>query len=803
MKAALSLLPPLDQPATRDVDVVRIACLLTLAYVAMSGQGRGAAEAYLDAATELAGLDPEFRARCRVQSGLVHGRSGDLASASTELLLTRQERAWFTLLERCSLQLNRGNVLLALGRAAEAAASFDEAAALAESGGFDRQQFMARHNAGFARYLTGDLPGAISAITAAQEMDVDVERAPSLLDLGRVLHEAGLVDEALNTLDRAAAQCRARQEPLVMAEIDLERARVLRLADDIPAALAAARSSRDRMRRLGAHGLAVRAQATVLDCELMLSRGLARVSRSAVELAEDAAGRGDVDVQARSLVVAAEAYTRIGEPTMARQALESYPPSELGLVLRMRHAHAAVLTDLAENKVRSARARLMRAAAELGASQAGSAALDSRAARSVLTIRLARLDLGIALNQGPIPLLTALERWRSTGQALPIVRPPDDPGLADLTQTLRMLGQRVRDEPDSPAVPAWRQEMRRLRRRLTVRGLGHAQASGDASILPGVTESIGEVAAADRDFVWFFSHGPTLHGIAVVGGRKRVVRIGEAAAVTEIVRRARADLRVAAHPELGDLRPVVERSLAESLGRLDDLLIRPWRFRSGGVVIAGGYAVNQLPWGMLPSLRGVPVTVARSLTEWAGRQGAGPANVAVLTGPQLDFADTERQAVLSVWNGSASSPGPTASSADLVAALHEAEVVHVAAHGQHQPSSPLFSSLRMSDGDVYAHELPVTGVSAGHVVLSACEAGTAEVRPGGESLGLASTLVALGVRCVVAAVAPIRDDAAASVMARYHSSLAAGRPSDVALAEATATEAGPFVAMGSTWRLAG
>ncbi len=102
--------------------------------------------------------------------------------------------------------------------------------------------------------------------------------------------------------------------------------------------------------------------------------------------------------------------------------------------------------------------------------------------------------------------------------------------------------------------------------------------------------------------------------------------------------------------------------------------------------------------------------------------------------------------------------------------------MHVAAHGQHQPSSPLFSSLRMTDGDVYAHELPAGAIRAGHVVLSACDVGTAQVRPGDEPLGLAHTLLATGVTSVVAAVAPVPDDETAAVMAAYHQRLAAGLP---------------------------
>jgi hypothetical protein len=77
-----------------------------------------------------------------------------------------------------------------------------------------------------------------------------------------------------------------------------------------------------------------------------------------------------------------------------------------------------------------------------------------------------------------------------------------------------------------------------------------------------------------------------------------------------------------------------------------------------------------------------------------------------------------------------------------------------------------------------------------------------EVRPGGETLGLAGALVSLGVASVVASVAPVADDAAAELMALHHQGLARGLESDAALAAASerVPAAATFVAAGSTWR---
>jgi CHAT domain-containing protein len=120
----------------------------------------------------------------------------------------------------------------------------------------------------------------------------------------------------------------------------------------------------------------------------------------------------------------------------------------------------------------------------------------------------------------------------------------------------------------------------------------------------------------------------------------------------------------------------------------------------------------------------------------------------------------------------------------LVQALARPGLVHVAAHGVHQTESPLFSSLMLHDGPLFAHELQQSGVHADHIVLSACDVGLATPRPGHESLGLALSMLSLGARSAVAAVAPVPDDIAAATMVRHHALLASGATSDEALATA-------------------
>ncbi|MCC6498189.1 MAG: CHAT domain-containing protein [Propionibacteriaceae bacterium] len=793
LSRALRLVPPPDQPATAAENAVRVACLLTLAVAEYQLGGLPAAQTRLDEARLLAGGEPELVARWRCQRGLILGRSGDLATAAAELAVVVEEPQWFTPLEQCTIRLNRGMVFQWLGRPGEAAAEFEAAAELARDGGDDRQAFMAQHNRGYALYLTGDLPGALATMAVADRMDADVFRGTALYDRGLVLHEAGLLDEAVAALDQARAACRPGQDRLLRAEVDMQRARTLLLAGEYAESAASARSARRRFRRLGMAGPAAQSDLIVRDADLATGRRLQQAATAAAEDERVAVDLGDPELRARAVVVAAEAAARLGRPEEARLALRRYPNASFGLVLNLRLAYATAVANLAAG--RSPRRQLAAAASALAASQAASASLDSRAARKVLSLRLAQLDIDLAVQRGPTDVLTTLERWSSLG--LPVVRPPADPRQAELTRRLRALSRVLREDPAGPEAAARRAESLRLRRELTGLSLAQRQEELGAAALVHASDALARIVAADRDLLWFFPHDGGLWGVAMIGGRRRLARLAELDRCLETTRRVQADLRAIAYQPAGPLRVAVAGSLTAGLAWLDETLVRPWRVRSPGLVVIGTHAVASVPWGGLPSLAGVPVTVASSATGWAGRRRTGAPHVEVLTGPGLDHAAAEAAAVAGAWPSAGLREAAT--SGELLAALGSAEVVHVAAHGLHRADSPLFSSLRMSDGDVYAHELPAGRVRAGHVVLSACDVGTAQVRPGDEPLGLADTLLALGVSSVVAAVAPVADAETAATMAAYHAGLAGGLPSDEALAAATSTGSA-FVVLGSTWQ---
>ena len=75
-------------------------------------------------------------------------------------------------------------------------------------------------------------------------------------------------------------------------------------------------------------------------------------------------------------------------------------------------------------------------------------------------------------------------------------------------------------------------------------------------------------------------------------------------------------------------------------------------------------------------------------------------------------------------------------------------------------------------------------------MLSSCDVGRTDDRPGGEPLGLVAALLRSGVSTVIAGTSRVSDQVAATVMTAYHQRLSVGQAPAIALAGAIAATAG-------------
>jgi CHAT domain-containing protein len=141
--------------------------------------------------------------------------------------------------------------------------------------------------------------------------------------------------------------------------------------------------------------------------------------------------------------------------------------------------------------------------------------------------------------------------------------------------------------------------------------------------------------------------------------------------------------------------------------------------------------------------------------------------------------------------------GDSATPAATLAGLGHASLVHFAAHGHHQPENALFSNLDLAGGALFGYDLHHGVHTPDTAVLSSCDLGLADVRPGDETLSLATALLAGGTATVVASVARVADRTAMDVMVRYHREAVAGRTPAAALAAAVPADlATGFICVG-------
>jgi CHAT domain-containing protein len=161
--------------------------------------------------------------------------------------------------------------------------------------------------------------------------------------------------------------------------------------------------------------------------------------------------------------------------------------------------------------------------------------------------------------------------------------------------------------------------------------------------------------------------------------------------------------------------------------------------------------------------------------------------VVLAAGPDLEHSAAEIRRLARLHPGALRLAPGRATSTALLAAADGASLLHVACHGVFRSDNPLFSNLRLADGPLAVHELEGLGRSPTTVVLSACDSGLTEPRPVNEWMGMATALLTLGTRSLVASLMPVPDAKPTLVlMESLHRGLVGRKPVPVALASAIA-----------------
>ncbi len=738
-----------------------------------------------------------------LQQGTLWTRLGEHARALAALERIAPYEALLSVDDRVRLLINRGTTASLLLKTEQASADLGEAASLARDAGLDRFAYMALHNRGFVEYLRGDLPAALRLMDEADRLEAPVDRGIAHLDRGRVLIEAGLVTDAWETLQTAASSLAEAglETEADEVELDLARCEVLLARNDD----AVARVTPLVARFAGRAATFREIEARVLRSEALAFGESAVAVADAEALARDAA---DVDPRLGDVAGAlyAESLVRAGRASDAPVRPVRSLARSTQLARRCLARRVAVDLALARGDDAVARRTLRAVADDLRTARRGVSSLDLKTGMALHASPLAVTDVALAARSGSAAqVLAVTERWRTATGSMPQVRPSDDPPEQALWTMLRKLRADQREaEPGADLAENRRaigRTVRALRETSWARDLGQGAddvAVSTADIRAALTER--RTALTSMAIT-----GEQLVAVVSRGGRYELVTLPGAGVILELARQASADLdalaRVASSVHGAALRAGITGSLTGTLETLDRVLLPALPIGHGPLLLVPPVQLAALPWAMLPSLRGRSLTVSLSATHWVRHQVAVPDPVVrAVAGADLRLAATERDAVSTVWGQPV---GSLETGRDFRDALVTADLVHVAAHGQHEPDNPLFSSLLLADGPTFVHEVEGLRLRARHVVLSACRAGRVNVRPGDEPLGLTACLLAFGVSTVVAPVSVVGDDLALATMTAYHEGLAAGLDAAAALAAATKDApllAASFTCFGAGWQ---
>jgi tetratricopeptide (TPR) repeat protein len=103
-----------------------------------------------------------------------------------------------------------------------------------------------------------------------------------------------------------------------------------------------------------------------------------------------------------------------------------------------------------------------------------------------------------------------------------------------------------------------------------------------------------------------------------------------------------------------------------------------------------------------------------------------------------------------------------------------ADVIHLACHGQFRSDNPMFSALHLYDGPLTTELAESLSLNAGVVVLSACETGLSELGSGDEMVGLVRAFLIAGAARVLASLWPVDDAITADFMSGFYQALCRG-----------------------------
>ena len=765
---------------------------LDLAYVLVRrGRPTGALREIAAAEADLPDADARSLLQMRAMVFKSLGRLDEaMASYALALPLTR---AAGDRRELAVLLGNRGVLHLHRGDTRQAETDLEESDAIFAAIGADLSRAIMAHNLGYVAALRGDVPLALRRYDDAESGYARHREIPLELwrDRCELLMEVGLAAEALVAADRAVDAATGRHEPAELAEAQLRRAQASLAEGNAADALGLAATATRSLARHGRPAWATLARWIRQRAALALdpaSIGAAELRRTATRL--ESAGWKGAGLEARLL--AGQVAAAAGRAAQARQ--------DLAIVGRARtsgpmwHRQVGWHAEALRRAVGGDRAGALRAAARgmaiVEEHRATLGATDLRASASGRVAALAGMGMELAVDGGrPETVLRWAELTRAAALLHPPARPPHDEQVTAALGELRLV---VRQRLD--AVDQAQTDRALLRRQIQLedrvrRLVRQADGSGRTDWTRVDIDAV-HAAVRDQALIEFATVRGRLLAVVAVGGRVRIHWLGDAHSLGGELEHLLFALRrmSTGRPDPSGAR---RGRLLAAADRLDRELLAPLAGDIGDrpLVIVPTEPLHGLPWAVLPSCRGRSISVCPSATLFHKVSAAGPpgppSSALLVAGPRLAHAASEVRAIAAHYDHPQVLVGADARVAAVLTSIPEVPLVHLVAHGSFRRDNPLFSAIELVDGPLTGYDLERLPRSPTRAVLSACDTGRPTAVAGGEVLGLAATMLGIGVRSVVAPLLPISDEASVPIMARFHEGLRAGRSTADALARAT------------------
>ena len=678
----------------------------------------------------------------------------------------------------------------------------DEAAQLCTKYELDLSLGFVHQNLGWISGLRGDVPAALHYLDLAERRlrAHGASVGELLADRSELLLSVRLLAEAMQAAEEAVREFEQQHRKILLPEARLLLAQAAILDGQAGRGLEQARAAAHEFGQQERLRWVALARFTMLRARLAADPGASAGSSVSIPSLERAAdeltGAGWAWSALQARLLAGQLAVQRGWTARARAQFEQAARTRnRGPALQRAQAwYAEAWQRWAAGHRNGALAAARVTLRVMDEHRAGLGATDLRAHASGHRGDVATFGLRLAFDSGrPARVLEWAEQGRASHLMLRPVRPPSDPELAAALSELRTTVSEIfqlRGSGGHTAALARRQLALERRIRDYHRRLPAAQGSAPSRsrrvpsrLVPALCDSLGEAALLE-----FVQLDGALHAVTVAGGRIRLCSLGPMARVDDLIDRVRFALhRLARHQPSGASKEAARTLLDDAARRLDHFLLQPVARETAGrplVAVPTG-ALQSLPWSILPSAAGRPVTVTPSAALWAGGRPApgrgGP--VLVAAGPGLPGAETEAMAVSALHQVTALA-GPAATVDAVTSGLDGASLAHLSAHGRVHPNNPLFTSLTFADGPLTVYDVERLRQAPQVVVLAACDVGRSAVRAGDEIMGLSATFLALGTRHIIASVVPVPDAETVPLMIAFHQRLAAGETPMSALAQA-------------------